>query len=284
MKAKLHYVLSITIFLTVFSALGQNSSWKKIEKTKHTEILSKLHLDKNKVHLFELDMASLKQHISSAKLRTSKNKRSRTIISLPSEDGNMESFNIYEAPVFSPSLAAKYPNIKSYVGIGIDNPKARLRMSVSPQGVETMVTYVGKPMVFMQPVTKGSNQYVLYNRDDKENLFDKFECKTFDKLNETYNKNSNTAKINDEGGANNQTLQKFRIAISTTAEYTAYHYVSDSIADALAAINATLTRVNEIFETDMAVTFELVDATQLIYTNAATDPYSDASVGKGGPR
>lgn len=279
MKTKLHYVLSITIFLIVFSAFGQDLSWKKIENHKKTERLSKLHLENNKVHMFELNISLLKQNLSSASLRTSKSKNHKTLISLPAQNGELESFSIYEAPVFSPSLAEKYPNIKSYVGIGATNPKARLRMSVSPQGVETMITYVDKPMVFMQPVAKGSNQYVLYNKEARGRFVDKFECKTIDELNKTFNKNNNTSKISDEGGANNQTLQTFRIAISTTAEYTAYHYVSDSIADALAAINATLTRVNEIFETDMAVSFELVDATQLIYTDATTDPYSDANIG-----
>ena len=148
-------------------------------------------------------------------------------------------------------------------------------MSVSPQGVQTMVTYLDKPTIFMQPITKGANEYVVYDRGMKVNSEAIFKCQTIDESNETLNK-SKTSKIN-EGGANNQTLQKFRIVISTTSEYTTYH--GGTIAGALAGINATLNRVNEVFETDMAVTFELVDATGLIYNNAATDPYSDANIG-----
>src|SRR5690606_25245215 len=48
-----------------------------------------------------------------------------------------------------------------------------------------------------------------------------------------------------------------------------------TVASALAAINATITRVNEVFETDMAVTFVVIDAPQIIFTNALTDPYSN---------
>lgn len=288
MKAKLHYVLSIAIFLFVFSAFAQNSSWKKIESIKDTKIVSKLNLDKNKVHVFELNTMLLQESLSSVSLRNDKPKKNSTVINIPSEDGKLESFNIYETSVFAPDLAAKYPNIKSYVGISTNNSGTRLRMSVSPQGVQTMITYLDKSSVFMQPVSKNSNQYILYSRKDKNIFVDKFECKTIDDLNETFNKNSKTSKIKiNEGGANNQTLQKFRIAISVTGEYTAYHDDGisgngDAVADALAAINSTLNRVNDIFETDMAITFQLVNAPQLIYTNPATDPYSPASTGADG--
>jgi hypothetical protein len=285
MKAKLHYVLSIAMFLFVFSVSAQNSSWKKLEISKDSKKISKLHLDTNKTHLFELNMPVLRQSLSKVPERNSKNKQSPTIISIPAVDGKLLSFKVYESSVFAPDLAAKYPNIKSYVGLATDNSGTRLRMSVSPQGVQTMITYIDKPMVFMQPVTKGSNEYVLYDRGLKTASKNRFECRTIDALNEKFSKSNIASKTSvNEGGANDKTLQKFRMAISTTAEYTAYHDDGipgngDAVADALAAINATLSRVNEVFETDMAVRFELINAPQLIYTDPLTDPYSDSNIG-----
>src|SRR5690606_32474726 len=71
----------------------------------------------------------------------------------------------------------------------------------------------------------------------------------------------------------------FRIAISTTGEYT--NFWNDGNAgngnaqqDALAQVVATLNRTNEVFEVDMAVTFQLVSGVSVIYPNAATDPYT----------
>ena len=289
MIAKLHYVFSIAMFLFVFSVSAQNSGWKKIENEKDSKkISSKFQLNSNKFQLFELNMPTLKQSLSKVVSRNSKNKSSETIINIPAFNGDLQSFKIYEASVFSPDLAEKYPNIKSYVGLATDNSGTRLRMSVSPQGVQTMITYIDKPMVFMQPVTKGSNEYVLYDRAVKTTSKKKFECRTIDALSERFDKSNTTAKTSvNEGGANDKTLQKFRIAISTTAEYTAYHNDGnpgngDAVADALAAVNATLTRVNEVFETDMAVRFELVNAPQLIYTDPLTDPYSNSDVGADG--
>ncbi|GAA4939869.1 zinc-dependent metalloprotease family protein [Algibacter agarivorans] len=288
MKTKLHYVLTIAMLLFVFSSFAQNSSWKHVENIKTNENLSKFHVDKNKLHVFELDLSSFKKSTASATLRGISNKNSNTIVSIPAIDGKMESFKIYETSVFAPELAVKYPNIKSYVGISTDHSGTRLRMSVSPQGVQTMISYISKPTVFMQPIAKGSNTYVLYNKGDRSNLTDRFECKTIDKLNETFNKNnSKTSKVN-EGGANDKTLQKFRLAVSTTSEYTTYHDDGnagngDEIADALAAINASINRINEIFETDMAITFEVIANTNLvIFNDADTDPYSPASAGADG--
>lgn len=288
MKAKLHYVLSIAIFLFVFSVFAQNSSWKKIESINDTKLVSKLNLDEKKAHIFELNTVSFQKSLSTVALISDKSKKSVSKINIPAYNGKIESFNIYEVSVFDPDLGAKYPNIKSYVGFSTDNSGTRLRMSVSPQGVQTMISYLDNSTVLMQPVSKSSNQYMLYSRKNKKGHADKFECKTIDALNEKFNKDGINSKIKvNEGGANNKTLQKFRIAISVTGEYTAYHNDGnsgngDAVADALAAINATLNRVNDIFETDMAVTFQLVNAPQLIYTNASTDPYSPASTGADG--
>ncbi|ULC59560.1 M12 family metallo-peptidase [Flaviramulus sp. BrNp1-15] len=283
MKTKLHYVLSIAMLLSVFSVKAQISSFKEVKTIKNSKDLSKFNLDKSKVHFFELDRNLFKKNTLTATLRGSQKKKKNTVITIPGINGTMESFNIYEAPVFSHTLALKYPNIKSYVGYSTNKNGAKLRMSISPQGVHTMITFLDKSTVFMQPTKKGSNQYVVYDRGMKVNSLSTFKCGTIESINQLFNKTNTSSKI-DEGGANNKTLQKFRIAISTTSEYTAYHDDGisgngDAISDALSAINVTLSRVNEVFETDMAVTFELVDATQLIYNNAATDPYSDASIG-----
>ncbi len=279
MKAKLRYVFSIAMFLTAFSAIAQNSQWRELKSVENSQKLSPLEIDTSKALFFELNTSSFSKNITSVTLRNS-NKNSNTIISIPGFEGKLERFKLYEASVFAPELAAKYPEIKSYIGLSIDNPGVRLRMSKSPHGIQTMISYVGKPNVFMQPIEHNSNKYVLYSKNDHTGLSNKLECKTLDNIDKSFKSNQLTNKVN-EGGANDQTLQKFRIAISTTGEYTDYH--GGTVAGALAAINATLTRVNEIFETDMAVTFELIaNNDNIIYIDASSDPYSAASTGVDG--
>ncbi|WP_185956548.1 zinc-dependent metalloprotease [Changchengzhania lutea] len=278
MKAKLHHVLLLAIVLMTSSAISQNNLWKEVNSTKDAKVIEKLNINSKKAHVFELNTALFKNELSKAPLRNKLSEKSPPIVNVPGLNGQIESFKIYETPVFSPSLSAKFPEIKSYIGISATNSGARLRMSMSPQGLQTMITYSDRPTVFMQPVVKERNNYVLYNREEKIST-KSFKCLTENELNSNFNKNATSSKI-DEGGANDQTLQKFRIAISVTGEYTVYH--GGTVMGALSAINASLNRVNEIFETDMAVRFELVDALDIIYTDASTDPYSPASTGVDG--
>jgi hypothetical protein len=184
---------------------------------------------------------------------------------------------MYEAPVFSAELSAAYPNIKSYIGYSEQHYGAQLRMSVSPRGVQTMISYIDKPTVFMQSAANDAENYVVYTREARVATVSNFNCSTVDEVHDRFE----TSATNAPEDANDQVLRTFRIAISVTGEYTQYH--GGTVAGAMAAINASMTRVNAIFEVDMAVTFELIaNNNTLVFTNANTDPYSPAATGTGG--
>ncbi len=266
MKKITLFAFSVLVLLATFT--HAQSNWKTSTSNGTLNGTSLKQLDAKGFEVSELNFNAFKTALTNAPMRGEAARYSGTVVEIPNEQGNLEAFTILEAPVFSPSLAIKYPNIKSYVGYSTANNGATLRMSVSPKGVQTMVTYLDKPTTFMQPVDGSIEKYVTYTKASKNGLAqDEFICSTVEELKEE--SNASTARDADD-----QTLRKFRIAISVNGEYTTYH---GSINNALAAINATLTRVNAVFETDMAVTFELVDAVQLIYSNASTDPYSSMS-------
>ena len=66
----------------------------------------------------------------------------------------------------------------------------------------------------------------------------------------------------------------YRIAVAATAEYTAFH--GGTVAAGQAAIATTMSRVNEILESELAIHLELVaDNDRLVYTDAANDPYAN---------
>lgn len=269
MKTKLHYVLSMTMFLVIFYSYGQESSWKSLNTINNVYKIKGLHLNKDNLQFFELNTIRFNKNLAKT---SSNNKKSARII-LPNYQGGFDTFNIQETSVFAPSLAKKYPNIKSYKGISANKTGAKLYMSNSPKGMQAMIMYPNKANVFIHQVEVKNNQFVVYTSESHKEKY-AFSCINKNAT-KTTNKTLQTAKTNKEGGANNQILQKFRIAISTNGEYTAFH--GGTVADALAGINATLTRTNAIFETDMAITFELIDATNLIFVNANTDPYSNAN-------
>jgi hypothetical protein len=125
----------------------------------------------------------------------------------------------------------------------------------------------GKSAVFIEPLTEDLTTYTVYKKADKVKHFSPFECGVIDTVAEQID--PSTLRPN----ADDSTLRTFRLAVSTTGEYTAYF--GGTKAQALAAINATMTRVNGVFEKDFAVRMVLIANTDLvIYTNASTDPYT----------
>jgi hypothetical protein len=193
------------------------------------------------------------------------------IITLPNAEGEMERFELFEASNFEPELQAQYPEIRSYVGIGIDDKKAQLRMSIDPKGVQTMIFRAGKKTEFMEPYSESGLIYASYVSSRQKGKMP-FTCSTVD---HSLSNRLSEEIDNQEVLGSNGVLKTFRLALSCTGEYGTFH---GGAAGALASMNATMTRVNGVFEKDLAVRLNIIANNNLVvYTNAATDPYSPAS-------
>lgn len=193
------------------------------------------------------------------------------IVTFPNAQGEMERFELFEASNFEPELQAQYPEIRSYIGIGIDDKKAQLRMSIDPKGVQTMIFRAGKKTEFMEPYAENGLIYASYVSSRQKGKMP-FTCSTAD---HSMSNRLSQGLDNQDIMANNGVLKTFRLALSCTGEYGTYH---GGAVGALAAMNATMTRVNGVFEKDLAVRLNIIANNNLVvYTNPATDPYSPAS-------
>ena len=141
-----------------------------------------------------------------------------------------------------------------------------MRLSSSPEGLQSMIVDVDNhETAFMEQLTNESDMYVVYKKGESAVSKDGFVCST--------EKSSSLVGKTISPLVTDQELRRFRIAISASGEYTDFH--GGTVAGALAAINATLTRINEVFETDFGVSLELVPNNDLIiFTDEASDPYS----------
>ncbi|MFY0630508.1 MAG: zinc-dependent metalloprotease [Flavobacteriaceae bacterium] len=263
-------LLFVFVSLSIFS---QENYWKSgVTTSKKNTFFNDLH--QNSYQTSTLNVNLFKTKLESFTLRKSAVRQSDVVILLPNNDGGLEKFKVQEVAIFSPVLASQYPDIKAYIAYGIDTPGARARFTVSPQGLQSMISYPNQQHVFTVPIEKGDDQnYITYTRASRKNNLKKLEC-----LTEAVTPEAEIDSFN-ERAANDQTLRTFRIAISASGEYTDFwndgdNSNGDARADALAQIVSTLNRVNEIYEVDMAITFQLVSGTNTIFSDATTDPYS----------
>jgi chitodextrinase len=255
--------------------MAQNSKnvWKTSVKKENTVVQE----NKKEIinpKLLALDIEEIKSILELAPSRFDTNKKTLPILSFPNQEGEMIEFRIAENSIMEPSLAARYPEIKSYIGIGVKDPRVSLYFSLSPLGLQSMQLNADRTTVFIEPYTTDLSSYVVYKKTEKSKSFSPFECNVMSKLLETEsNQTGADPAFFARPNADDSTLRTFRLAVSTTGEYTAYFGGTKALA--LAAINTSMTRVNGVFEKDFAVRMVLIANNDLvIYTDAATDPYT----------
>ena len=255
--------------ITIGTAQNKNDLWKKSNSSEISKKNTKTDLPQN--NIFELDLPTMKKMLGTSPKRDNFNATSNLIITLPNGEGKLENFKVYENSVMAPELAAKYPEIKSYMAVGIDNPNARAYFSYSPLGFKSMTLYPDQSAVFIEPVSDDLITYSVYKKSDKKKAFQKFECNVIDEAVNMVQPNNNTTHLR---GADDGKLRTFRLALSATGEFTAYF--GGTKAATLAAMNNSMTRINGVFEKDFGVRLILIaNNDALIYTNPTTDPYSD---------
>ncbi len=263
MNTKLHLVFSITILFLSFYGSAQSNYWNRESNSTSVSTGSLDRSTLKKAALFSLDT----KEFDAALRRGPQMRNSFSTVYFPDENGNLQAFEVRERSIMSPRLSDKYPEIKSYVGRGKNVLGDRIRFSVSPFGIQSMIVHAnGKGTTFMQKSAKDGDGYIVYKRNPASKADGDFICATTGALSKGIS--SQSLKMVDDG-----VLRKFRVAISATGEYTQYHGGTE--VGALSAINATLTRVNEVMETDLGVSLQLVDNNDLlIYTSANSDPYN----------
>lgn len=223
-----------------------------------------------------LDFALMDEHVRTAPLwMTEEANRESVEINLPMPDGTNDRFRVYYAPVMHPDLAARYPNIRSYAGQGIDDPTASIRFDMTPKGFHAMVLSGRHNAVFIDPYAKGNTEhYVSYYKKDYQ-TDDKWAC-GFDELDSNFTEEVELEEVALRAG--DCSLRTYRLALACTGEYAAFH--GGTVDGAMAAFTTSMTRVNGVYEREISVTMVMVaNNDELIFLDADTDPYTNNSGG-----
>jgi hypothetical protein len=222
-----------------------------------------------KFHAFQLDHARLRPLLQTAPREFTP--EAATLpgeIELPMPDGSLAKFRFVESPVMAPELAAKFPEIRTYLGWGVDDPAASVRFDFTPAGFHAQILSP-RGAVYIDPLYRSdANLHASYFKRDYVGT-DDWQCWT--SAGEMTTAGARSPLDLARSGAN---LRTYRLAVAATGEYTAYF--GGTVAAGLAAIVTAVNRATGIYETELAIRLVLVvNNNLLVYTNGQTDPYSN---------
>ncbi len=199
------------------------------------------------------------------------NQGSIKALTLPMPDGTEGRFCIEESPIMASELAAKFPQIKTYRGFGMDDKTATVRLDRTPHGFHAMILSTSGT-VYIDPYQRNNvKHYVSYYKQDYGNdIKERFGELPSIQL----SKGNSLRNMDDVAFETGDVLRTYRLALAATGEYTEFH--GGTVADALSAMNTTMNRVNGIYERDLSIRMELIaNNDQIIYTDSSTDPYTN---------
>ncbi|WP_445716485.1 reprolysin-like metallopeptidase [Flavobacterium sp.] len=279
---KLHFFLVFMLF--VGFSYGQSKLWTKVSEEKLGSLEKMERASVPSVYqIMHLDLNAFKQTLAGAPLDTEGN-LSNTIVNFPNSKGELSRFRVYEAPIMEKGLADRYPDIKSYAAVGIDDPTVKLRFSVTLFGLHVMSTSGNEGTYYIDTYTKDLNNYIVYSRKDLYAVRT-FACHFQDNHEEIAEQNRSA--VENQILATDGIFRQYRLAMACTIEYAAFHVNAAGLASGtnaqktaavLAAMNVTMTRVNGIYERDMSLRMNLVaNNDQIIFINS--DSFSNTNAG-----
>ena len=173
-----------------------------------------------------------------------------------------------------PKLAAKFPEIKTWHGLCIEDGISAIAITISPEGLRAMIIDENFKRSFIEPLNETlSSTYLLYY----EAKTDQQECKSVeDVMGYTALEHGQIAKTGttNNPGALGDRLRTHRLAMAASGEFTQAN--GGTVASASAAITNIVNIQNLLYIREFSINFQLVANNNLIiYTNAATDPFAN---------
>ena len=201
---------------------------------------------------------------------------SEALLNIPKPNGENEIFQIVEYKMMEDGLASRYPSIKTYHGVSTANPFTRIRLDWTERGFHAMV-FDREGNYYIDPYSRANTEeYQSYYKKDYPKSLEEFSCGVEEEIIERERKEEGHSRAGD------CTFRSYRLAMATTAEYSAFHGATSAAQSGLvlSEVITAMNRVNGIYEIDATVRMILIaDTDQLFYYDAGSDPYTNNNGG-----
>jgi hypothetical protein len=253
-----------------------NAIWRDVDERTFTPAGERWIIPQQ-YRVVELNAAALQDILAAAPLEgTPAAAESAVVLALPLPEGGFGRFRIVQSPVMAPELAAKFPEISTYAGQGLDDPTATTRLDWTPAGFHAIIFGLSGT-VYIDPFSRNdTTHYISYYARDFIPSPDKRYVETLPFGADTEAMQAELAELVAEGvlAPTGSELRTYRLAMAATGEYTIFH--GGTVSLGLAAIVTSVNRVTGIYEREVAARMVLVANNDLIvYTNPTTDPYTN---------
>lgn len=276
--------LAFSFILFLHLTVSGQSFWKSINQEDVPEYLEQS-ITPDHFATFQLDFNQFKESLVNTPWEDLTNSAAPgKVIYLPMPNGELAPFKIWETSIFQPLTAARYPHLRSYRGVGLDNNTgAAVRMAISPKGVHLGIhTLEGD--IYVDPYANGNTGLYIsyYTRDDMAGSqpaacgFTSFEEEfTSESLG---NQTPNNPQANTYTAGGPVEMREFLVALSCSGEFAQGH--GGTVASVLADYQIAMNRLNLIYEQNLATRFTLIDGLEaVLYLDPDTDPFSNGTVG-----
>jgi subtilisin-like proprotein convertase family protein len=263
---KKQFILFIML-LTISSSFAQKNFWTIKQNSDQQNPLTPRKTIPTEFKIYYLDLPAFKAELGKATKREIGIAKSSIVMSFPNADGQLKDFKIYEASVLHPDLQTQFQEIKSYVGIGIDDKTAMIRFSTTLFGVHAMIFSGDREVNYIDTYTQNLEQYIVYSRKDIQ-ASNAFTCLVENQEDKDSKQTQFSPRTRNSINSENGILRTYRLAMACTIEYAQFHWQAAGLTAAtpeetrkaavLAAMVVSMTRVNGLYERDMSITMEFV--------------------------
>jgi hypothetical protein len=187
-------------------------------------------------------------------------------ISVPTPSGGFERFAVRGTAVMEPRLAADHPEIRTFTGRSLDRRGRSIRLELTPLGL-TAATRGAGPSTYVDPRFSGdATDHVAYERSAlpdpraEEGFVER-------ELGDEFSRKVATRAAARTAG-DPVTVKTYRLALVSDPSYAANN---GATGNTLAAKAVLMSRVNQLYETDLAIRMLLIDETPKLNLDTNAD-------------
>lgn len=275
MKSKLLLGVGLTLMSTG-AFYAQQNSWMNIS-AKNVSNARERSITVTDYKLVSLNGAQFEAQLSAIGKNSGK-----TLMKFPNEKGTTDTFEVVESSTMHPDLQAKYADVRSFTGVKVGDPLTKITFTHDPYFGFNASVRNAEGIYYIDSYSKDNKIYMMYNRKNASSERN-FNC-LFDEHNEKQIQQTLEVGGQQKTVKDGQ-MRKYRLALATAVEYTAYTANKAGVANGteaekktavMAALNLTVNRLNEVYSNDISVKLELVPNNDLLIF-IDTDSYNPLS-------